>query len=171
MMIAVAYTFPFEMRQFRLFNAVVHIDATAKTNKEEHPLVTVTGKDSRSKMFTILRAFMPNERAWAYRWLFKTVFPTLFGKHLLESVHSFITDGDAQEIGQIEDAMKRYCPNAIRIQCSWHIIDRGWENHLQSVKKGPTRKRYQSYWSERRNHIVLQDKHFIGRVIYRWMFT
>ena len=46
MMIAVAYTFPFEMRQFRLFNAAVHIDATVKTNKEERPLVTVTGKDS-----------------------------------------------------------------------------------------------------------------------------
>ena len=45
MMIAVAYTFPFEMRQFCLFNAVIHIDATAKTNKEERPLVTVTGKE------------------------------------------------------------------------------------------------------------------------------
>ena len=142
MMVAIAYTFPFEMRQFRLFNAVVHVDATAKTNKEDRPLVTVTGKDSRSKMFTILRAFMPNKRDWAYRWLFKTVFPTLFGKDLLKSVNSFVTDGDSQEIRQIEEAMHQFCPNAIRIRCSWHIIDRGWENHLHCVKKGPTKKHY-----------------------------
>ena len=79
---------------------------------------------------------MPNERAWAYRWIFKTVFPTLFGKVLLDSVGSIITDGDAQEIKELEEATSDFCKNAIRIRCSWHIVDRGWQTHLQGVDLG-----------------------------------
>ena len=141
MMIGIAWVLPFEIRQFRLFHAVIHIDATAKTNKEERPLITVTSKDSRNRMFTVLRAFVPSEQSWAYHWLFQTVFPSLFGKRLLSKVCGVVTNEDSQEIGQLESAMHKFCPRARRIRCSWHIIDRGWNNHLSHIHLGGDKKK------------------------------
>ena len=170
-MIGVAYVLPFELRQFLLFHAIVHIDATAKTNKEERPLLTVTSKDSRNKMFTVLRAFLPNEQSWTYRWLFQTVFPSLFGQDILLSVNAFITDGDAQEISQLEDAMARFCPQAQRIRCSWHIIDRGLKHHVESLSRGPNKNLQSSWRIAATGQQRLCDDHYVARSIYRWMFS
>ncbi len=49
MMVGIAYAMPFEVRQFQLFNVCLHIDATADSNKEGRPLVTVSSKDSTEK--------------------------------------------------------------------------------------------------------------------------
>jgi hypothetical protein len=65
-------------------------------------------------MFTILRAFVPNERAWVFRWIFQTVMPALLGKNLLLRVQAVITDGDSQEISQLDDALRNYMPTAQR---------------------------------------------------------
>jgi hypothetical protein len=46
MMVGIAYAMPFELEQFGLFHVSMHIDATADSNKEGRPLVTVTSKDS-----------------------------------------------------------------------------------------------------------------------------
>jgi len=46
MMVGVAYTTPHELKQFQLFHQVLHADATADSNKEGHPLFTITGKNS-----------------------------------------------------------------------------------------------------------------------------
>ena len=60
MMVGIAYAMPFEVRQFQLFNVCLHIDATAESNKESRPLVTVSSKDSYGQHFIVLRAFLPN---------------------------------------------------------------------------------------------------------------
>ena len=172
MMIGIAWVLPFELRQFRLFHVVLHIDATAKSNKEGWPLVTVTSKDSRNRMFTILRAFMPNEKKSSYKWLFSTVFPSLFGCETLRGVHAVVTDGDAQEIATIKEAISAFCPKAICIRCSWHIIDRGWKNHVSSLKLGTSRKTRKSVWQLASNgEVCLETKHYVARVIYHWMFS
>jgi hypothetical protein len=63
MMGGIPYAMPYEVRKFRLFNVCLHIDATADSNKEGWPLVTVSSKDSYGKMFIGLRAFLPNEQS------------------------------------------------------------------------------------------------------------
>jgi hypothetical protein len=98
MMVAIAYGMPFELAQFALFHVSLHIDATSDTNKEGRPFVTVTSKDSFGKMFFVLRAFLPSEQSWAYKWLFQTVFPVLIGKEVLSKLSLVVTDGDSQEI-------------------------------------------------------------------------
>jgi hypothetical protein len=70
MMVGIAYAMPYEVKQFHLFNVCLHIDATADSNKEGRPLVTVSSKDSYGKMFIALRAFLPNEQSWSYKWFF-----------------------------------------------------------------------------------------------------
>jgi hypothetical protein len=57
MMVGIAYAMPYEVRQFQLFNVCLHIDATADSNKEGRPLVTVSSKDSYGKMFIVMPAF------------------------------------------------------------------------------------------------------------------
>ena len=42
MVVGLAFTTPAEIRQFQLFHTVLHIDATADTNNESRPLVTVS---------------------------------------------------------------------------------------------------------------------------------
>ena len=172
MMIGLAYVLPFELKQFQLFHAVMHVDAMAKTNKEQRPLVTVTSKDSPNKMFTVLRVFMPCEQSWAYRWLFQTVFPTLFGRSLLADVKSIITDGNSQEISQLEDAMHQYFTSAIRIRCSWHIIDRGWQQHLSWLHMGKSKKGNKNAWRmAAAGEDCMPDHHYISQVIHHWMIT
>ena len=63
-------------------------------------------KDSDGKMQVILRAFVPNERAWMFRWLFQIATPSLLGAGSCDLVRLQITDGDAQETSQLDDALK-----------------------------------------------------------------
>jgi hypothetical protein len=89
MMVGIVYAMPYEVKQFQLFNVCLHIDATAASNKEGRPLVTVSSKDSYGKMFMVLRAFLPNEQSWSYKWFFQTVLPALVGKDVLKRLKSF----------------------------------------------------------------------------------
>ena len=63
MVIGLAFTTPFESKQFTLFPYILHVDAMADTNKETFALVTIAGKDSYGKMFVILRAFLPCKKS------------------------------------------------------------------------------------------------------------
>ena len=123
MMVALAYTSPLELRQFQLFHAVLHVDGTSHTNKEQRPLVLVTTKDSRGKMLPILRAFLPSEQAWAFQWLFSSVFPMMLGQDMLNRVNMIITDGDAQQTSQLDLAIQKHFPGCHRQRCTWHVID------------------------------------------------
>jgi hypothetical protein len=82
LLFAFAWMLPEEHRQFYLYPFVVHIDGTNSTNKESRPLVTETGRDALGNQFTALRAFLPNNQAWVFKWLFQTVFPHSLEKPL-----------------------------------------------------------------------------------------
>jgi hypothetical protein len=173
MMVGIAYAMPFELKQFDLFHVCMHIDATADSNKEGRPLVTLSSKDSYGKMFLILRCFMPSEQSWAYKWLFQTVLPALLGKEVLQKISIIVTDGDSQEIGQLEDAVRNFFPNAYRIRCSWHIIDRGWNKNVKASLGGFARKKRPLHLRGklRRKPPPLTGLNKTARTIYRWMFS
>ena len=105
MMIGVAFTAPFELLNFFLFHAVVHVDVTEDTNKEGRPLATVTLKDSCGKIFTVMRAFLPCQQEWIFYWLFNTGFVTLLGKESLTGMKVIVTDSDSQEIRLLDVAI------------------------------------------------------------------
>jgi hypothetical protein len=118
-MVGIAYAMPFELQQFDIFHVCMHSNATADSNKEGHPLVILSSKDLYGKLFLILRCFMPSKQSWAYKCLFQTVLPALLGKEGLNKISIvFTTDGDSQEIAQLEDAVTNHFPNAYRIRCS-----------------------------------------------------
>jgi hypothetical protein len=129
--IAAAWVSKQELRQFLLYPEVLHVDATADTNKEKYPLITITGRDTASTMFTVMRALVPNERAWVFRWLFSVAIPELLGPHATKCIKLIITDGDSQETSQLDVALKEHFPGAVHGRCGWHIVDHGW------ITKGP----------------------------------
>jgi hypothetical protein len=125
-MIACAWVLPDARRRLKAFPEVLGIDGTHETNDEDRPHITISARDSNGKMFIVVRIFVPNERAWLFRWVFQEALPKLLGEAVLSKVKVVITDGDSQEISQLEAAMKTFFLQAIRVRCGWHIIDRGW---------------------------------------------
>lgn len=127
LMVAFAYTTPLQQRMFEIHPEVICIDTTQETNNEDRPLLTISGMDNNGKMFPILKAFLPHERGWIFHWIMCVVMPKLFSKEAIEGVKLIISDGDAQEIAAIDEAIDKFFINAIRQRCGWHIIDKGWE--------------------------------------------
>ena len=129
LLVALAWVVPSERRLFELFPETLFVDSVEDTNNEGRPLLTMSGCDSNGKMFTFLRAFLPNQRTWSFRWIFLHVLPTMFSKNTIGKIRVIISDGDSQEYQQIDVAIATFCPGIIRIRCGWHVIDRGWMRH------------------------------------------
>ena len=103
------------------------MDTVSDTNSDKRPLLTISGKDSFGKIFIILSAFLPNELAWVFKWIFTIVLPALFPRYLLSQV------GCPQEFMQIDIAREIYFKNALRIMCGFHFVQMGWIYHV--IKK------------------------------------
>ena len=134
MFLAVVWMTAAERSLFRKFPCVLKLDVTFKTNSRSIPFLTVTGKTSDNEIFTILRCFVPNEQAWIFRWLLLTALPIILGKDI-QRIRMIISDGDSQEITQINNLIDALQTNARRQRCAWHIVDRGWDRLVCSVPK------------------------------------
>lgn len=132
-LLAIVWVLPHGKQLFRAYSEVMFIDGTHKTNKENRPLITMAVKDCFGKMQIVLRAFVPNERAWLFRWLFQVATPSLLGTAACESVQLQITDGDSQETSQLDQALKTVFKNSKRRRCGWHIIEKGWERNVSGL--------------------------------------
>jgi MULE transposase domain/SWIM zinc finger len=181
LMLALAWILPWERRQFGLFPFVIHLDSTNATNREQRPLFTITGRDSHGKQYTVLRALIPNECSWIFKWLFQTVMPQLLGQSALNRVVLAITYGDYNEITQLDDAIRRCIPNAVRGRCIWHIIDRGMLNaryypafHTRQRKGNEDFTRYESLkfmvrrwiWSWAENYCETEDEFQLSKALF-----
>ena len=136
LLISVAWVIPSEREYFSRFPEVLFVDATAQTNNERRPLLLICGKDAKGKMFPVLRAFLPNERSWIFRWVFNVALPTLFSKSVLEKVNIIVSDGDSQEYSQIDICINNHLTKASRVRCGWHLVDRGWKHQGPSFQPG-----------------------------------
>ena len=64
------------------------------------------------------------------------VMPSLINKKLLEKVlRIIISDGDSQFFSQIDNAIRPYFKNAKRVHCGWHLIHKGWEQHINNASQ------------------------------------
>ena len=120
-----------------MFPEVITVDCTADTNNEARPLLTMAGKDSYGRMFIFLRAFLPNERNWGFRWIFSIVLPNFFHQTILSRIRLIISDGDAQECTSIDNAVNLYFPQVKRGRCGWHLVDRNFDTAVLSKSSFP----------------------------------
>ena len=119
--ISLAWVTPMEQKLFQYFPEVMCVDTVSDINKDKRPILSISRKDSFGKMLIILRAFLPNERAWKFRWIFTIVLPTLFPYYLLSQVKAIMTDGCPQDFMQIDMAREIYFKNILKIRCGFHL--------------------------------------------------
>jgi hypothetical protein len=105
-LLACLWVIPKALRTFRTNPHVLCIDGTFNTNNEKI-LMTFSIRDGNGKMNVVARAFVPNERAWMFRWLFQVALPSLVGNDILQFVKICIMDGDSQETSQLDYIRKR----------------------------------------------------------------
>jgi MULE transposase domain len=139
-MIALVWVLPAGKRLFRAYPEVLFIDGTHKTNSENRPLIVWGIKDADGKIHVVIRAFVPNERNWLYRWLFQTAVPSLVGRQYCKLVQLVITDGDSQETSQLDSAITSVFTKAKRRRCGWHIVEKGWHRYVSNLGKSPEAK-------------------------------
>ena len=77
-MIAIAWVVHDEEKYFTLFPEVIFVYSVADTNSDKRPLLILTGKHSKGKMFTILRSFLPNKSAWIFCLIFSRILSNSF---------------------------------------------------------------------------------------------
>ncbi|KAG7356565.1 MULE transposase domain containing protein [Nitzschia inconspicua] len=124
---------PIGKRCLHAFPELLFSDATHKTNRENRPLITFGVKDAEGRVQVVIRAWAPNERAWMFRWLFQTAVPAIIGKATCERIRLVLTDGDSQELTQLDAAISSVFTKCVRRRCGWHIIHQGWKQHVGSV--------------------------------------
>ena len=66
LMMAFTWIHPQERGMFIKFSSVIYKDSTMDTNNEMRPLLLMVGKDTNSKIFTLLRAHLPNQTNWIF---------------------------------------------------------------------------------------------------------
>ena len=99
-LLAVAWVREDEKRLFELFPEVLMVDVTFGTNNEGRPLFVSAAFDKDMKSFTPLRAFLPSECRWGFRWIWGTAIPTLLGRDNLSRDQLVLSDGDAKFVAR-----------------------------------------------------------------------
>ena len=119
----------------------------------------MNGKESNGKMFTVLRASLPNEQAWVFCWISIVVLPKMFGLTIINQIKVVISDGDSQEYEQIDNAIDEYMPGMFCQKCGWHLVRKGWQNRVLGV----------SSFSEEHRGLYYKVVKQLKGWIYSWM--
>ena len=114
-LIACCWVFPDGRRLLKAFPEVVCIDGTHETNKESRPLHTLSVKDCDENVMVVVQCFAPNERLFC--WLFQEALPVLLGAQTLQLAKLVMTDGEFQEMTQVDYTIATYFVNAVRSRC------------------------------------------------------
>ena len=60
--------------------------------------------------------------------------PTLLGVAFLQLIQVVVTDGDSQETSQLDIAIAKFFPQALRVRCGWHLVNRGLKRYGVGIK-------------------------------------
>jgi hypothetical protein len=127
--IAVAWANKYDIRTFMLFPEVFHADCTCDTNNTNNHLLTFSCRSSTGKQVVFLRVWLPNQKRFAFRWVFKFVLTSIFDPRAFRRTRLVMVDGDPQQRSELSKAIMDYMPNAIDGGCGWHIVEQGWKAH------------------------------------------
>jgi hypothetical protein len=76
--IAVAWANKYDICTFSLFPEVFHCDWTCDTNNTNNHLLTFSCQTSTGKQIVFLKVWIPNQKRFAFRWVFKFVLTSIF---------------------------------------------------------------------------------------------
>jgi hypothetical protein len=85
-----------DLRYITMFPEVLSIDTTYGMNREKRPLLVFAGTKNNRKNFTAMRAFLPSECEWVFRYVFEIAIPSLISEATVERINQINTDGYGQ---------------------------------------------------------------------------
>jgi len=112
-LLAVAWCTSREQHMFDLYPEVLMFDCTASTNSEHRPLAVTCSPDGNMEVFTPVRAFLPSECKWVFKWMFETAIPELLGNDALGRTQLMLSDGDSNIYNSFDSVQKKLYPNAV----------------------------------------------------------
>ena len=158
--LAIAWVFKPELRYFKLFPEVIHVDGTSHSTQKKYELITFSVKTSLGRQVVFLRVWLPDQKRYSFRWLFQHVLAGLVPRDVFHQTRLVMGDGDRQQQAEIEAAIEEYMPNARFGGCGWHIVDRGWR------RNGPTTN---LFTGQRKKRVVQTFFRGIRTWVYSWM--
>jgi hypothetical protein len=108
--IACAWMTQKEKRLFRQFPEVVKVDVVKGTNQEDRPLLTASIRTSQGKYIVVCRMLLSHERRISFRWAFSHALPTLVSSIFIKDIKAILTDGDSNEMEELDMAIEKYMP-------------------------------------------------------------
>ena len=148
--------------RFKRYSEVMMVDGTHDTNEEKRELFITTVKDRYNRVFCLSRCLLPNSRTMIFHWQFSIFYKIHLPQHIRDKVCLIICDGDKNECSQIDFAIKSgLFPNALRVRCIWHIVDRGWMNHKPSPQLVSTDATVVKYNEEKYATLLKDESKFI----------
>jgi hypothetical protein len=131
--IAVAWANKYDIRAFNLFPEGFHCDCTCNTNNTNNHLLAFSWRTSTGKQIVFLRIWIPNQKRFSFRWVFKFVLTSVFETRVLLRTRLIMVDGDPQQRGELRKAIVVFMPNAMDGGCGWHLVEQGWKAHGPGV--------------------------------------
>jgi hypothetical protein len=116
-----------DLRYITMFTEVLSIDTTYGTNREKRPLLVFADTYHNMKNFIALRAFLPSECEWVFRYVFEVAIPTLINEATVERINQINTDGDMQIYNPLTNCiLDKSSPwfGCIHVLCNYHMIDK-----------------------------------------------
>lgn len=110
----------FLCRLYTAYPECLGMDVTHGTNQEKRPIFRLVGRTPNNKSFPVLCVLMPCESDWAFRLIFETVIPELFG-HSIRYLRILTTDEDWIQIQGFR-AFPNIYPLAKLRYCKWHKV-------------------------------------------------
>ena len=136
--IGIAWALKQELRYFKLFPEVVHLDGTSHTLKEKFHLLTFSVRTSTNHQVIFLRAWIPNLKQSTFEWVFHHIFAKLVPQCYLDRVRLVMGDGDRQQGSEVDYSNASFLKNARSASCGWHIVHGGWLSHSPSLRGFPS---------------------------------
>ena len=156
--VACAWSTNKERRAFCLSPDVIKLDVTEGTNTEKRPLLTVSIRSAFGNYMVVARMFLSHQRRVSFRWAFSIALPKVLGESWISLVKAVMTDGDSNEIFELDEAIARWMPDAFRMRCAWHVIFKGWQRNCAGLE----------HTVERRNRSKYK---VLARTIKKWCYT
>jgi hypothetical protein len=75
--LAIGWVFKPELRYFKLFPEVIHVDGTSHSTRKKYELITFSVKTSLGQQVVFLRVWLPDQKRYSFRWVFQHVMLSL----------------------------------------------------------------------------------------------
>lgn len=112
-----------------MYPETVFVDVTSHSNNKKYSLLTFSCKSAVNKHVVFLKAWIPNQKRFSFRWVFKYAIESLGLDKYFQYTELFMKDGDPQQHNEIKRAMTEYLQNAADAACGWHIVHQGFKRH------------------------------------------